>query len=105
MRFFGLSFEGNSCSFSVDADPGGTFKVDAAVGVIVGEPSSITREEDATGKTRGLTGDDWRMGLRRVSNFRFFEGVSRTAISTSSFSEEYSTSSTRCFSGGPATAD
>ena len=79
--------------------------MDAAAGVFVGDPSSISRDEDATGKTRGLTGEDRRMGLGRGSNFRFFEGVSGTAISTSSFSEEYSTSSTRGCSGGPATAD
>ena len=79
--------------------------MDAAVGFFVGDPSSISREEDATGKTRGLTGEDRRIGVGRVSNFRFFEGVSGTAISTSSFSEEYSTSSTRGFSAGPATAD
>ena len=79
--------------------------MDAVVGVFVGDPSSISREDDATGKTRGLTGEDRRMGLGKGSNFRFFEGVSGAAISTSSFSEEYSTSSVRGFCGGPATAD
>jgi hypothetical protein len=76
--------------------------VDAAVGVFVGDPSSISREEDATGKTRGLTGENRRMGLGRGSNFRFFEGVSGTIVSTSSSSEE---PSTRGFCVGPATGD
>lgn len=103
-RFLGLSFDGNSRSFFVDTDLEGVFKVDAAVGVFVGDPSSVSREEDAW-KTRGLTGDDRRMGLGTISNFRFFEGVSGTAISMSSFSEEYPTNSTRGFCEGAATAD
>jgi hypothetical protein len=104
-RFFGLSFEGNSRSFFVDSDLGGTFKVDAAVGDFVGDSSSISLEEDAKGKTRGLTGEDRRMDLGRGSNFRFFEGVSGTTMSTSSSSEESSTSSMRGFCVEPATGD